>query len=654
MALAADDNQLRDALSVANLPTLLLVLARLTGDPKWLEDPYRPSRTIALDENDSGGFSEARQAEIRAAMLAVLREERDDPRSLPPPAEDQIIRMLSISLGDLIPPEYAPVLAEEGLFRAARWQELGAIEGSARTRVLVIGAGFSGICAGLALRRLGLDFTIVERNPDVGGTWLQNNYPGAAVDTPSHLYSYSFAPQAGWSRFYPRQPELLGYLRATARDAGLYPSIQFDTAVVSATWDEPSASWIVRTRSAAGQDGELRAEVLISAVGLFNQPELPDIPGLTTFPGPAFHASRWDHRADLAGKRVAVIGAGATAMQVVPALAGRVARLTVFQRSPQWVAPNPNYLKDVAAGTRLLLEQVPEYRAWYRMRLFWMFQDKLHPSLFKDPDWPHPDRALNAVNDRHRRFFTDHLDAQLAGGGEHLRDALLPTYPAYGKRILMDNNWFTTLRRDDVKLVAEGVTEIDGSTVITSGGQRHDFDAIVFATGWTARRFLHPMHIVGRSHVPLREQWGDDDAWGYLGMAMPGFPNMFILYGPNTNVGHGGSAVFNSECQVNYIADLLRQMADGDIAAVDVREDVTAAYKERVDDAHSRMIWTHPGMTTYYRNAAGRVVTTSPWRAVDFWRMTRHADLQDYRVTSKVAAAAHTMRDANSPDEGVR
>ncbi len=646
MALTADDDQLRDALAVANLPTLLLVLARLTADSKWLADPYRPSRAVALDENDTGGFPESRQAEIRAAALDVLRQVRERAPALPPPTDEEVIRMLSISLGDTVPDEYGAVLAEEGLFRAPRWSACGVIHGDARPRVLVIGAGFSGICAGIALRRLGLQFTIIERNSDVGGTWLQNTYPGAAVDTPSHLYSYSFAPRAGWSRFYPKQPEVLGYLRKVARDEGLYPSIEFETDVISASWDEASASWRVRTRSRHGQDAERRAEVLISAVGLFNQPELPDIPGIGTFPGAAFHAARWDHQAELDGKRIAVIGTGATAMQVVPALAGRAAMLTVFQRSPQWVAPNANYLRDIGPGTRLLMEQVPEYRAWYRMRLFWIYQDKLHPSLFYDPDWPHPERALNAANDRHRRFFTDHLDAQLRGGAEDLRAALLPTYPAYGKRILMDNNWFATLRRDDVEVVAEGVAEIDGRTVITSGGQRRDVDVIVFATGWTARRYLYPLHIVGRSGASLRDLWGEDDAWGYLGMTVPGFPNLFMLYGPNSNVGHGGSVVFNSECQVNYLADLLRQMAAGGIAAVDVRADVTAAYKSRVDEAHARMIWTHPGMTTYYRNAAGRVVTTSPWRGVDFWRMTRHADLHDYHVTRK--AAATTLRTADN------
>ncbi|MQA15219.1 MAG: SidA/IucD/PvdA family monooxygenase [Pseudonocardiaceae bacterium] len=631
----ATDEELRAALTSANIPTLLLVLAHLTGDDRWLADPYRPSRTIALHDNDTGGLAEQRQAEIRDAALAALGEVRDGQRAVPgPPPDDRIVEALSISLGEQVPPEYAAAMAEDGGFRKPAWLTTPPVGGDG-PRVLVIGAGISGVCIGIALQHLGLPFSVIERNDAVGGTWLENDYPGAGVDTPSHLYSFSFAPRPQWSRYYPKQPEILDYVQGVARDAGLLPSIRFGTDVVSAEWDEASSTWQVCTRARDGGEGtEQRhvVDVVISAVGLFNQPEVPELPGLDTFGGSAFHTARWDHSVDLAGKRVGVIGTGATAMQVVPAIADDAGEVVVLQRSPQWVAPNANYLREVSDHTRLLMEQVPGYRTWYRLRLAWMMQDKLHPTLRKDPDWPHPQRSLNAANDKHRRFFTDYLDAQIEGA-EQLRDAMLPDYPPYGKRILMDNDWFATIRRDDVELVASGVAAIEENAVLSADGERHEVDVLVLATGFSTRRMLFPMDIRGRSGVPLREQWGDDDAQAYLGMTVPDFPNLLLLYGPNTNLGHGGSAIFHAECQANYIVGLLRRMAARDIAALEVRPEVCDDYNARVDAAHEQMIWTHPGMTTYYRNAAGRVVTTTPWRLIDYWAMTRTPDLDDYLVT---------------------
>lgn len=630
----ATDNELRTALGSANIPTLLLVLAHLTGDDRWLQDPYCPTRTVALNDNDTGGLPEERQAEIRDAALGVLAEIRDGHRTLPePPADERIVDMLSVSLGERVPPEYAEAMAEDGGFRAPAWLRTAPVDDDA-PRVLVIGAGISGVCIGVALKHLEIPFTIIERHNAVGGTWLENDYPGAGVDTPSHLYSFSFAPRPGWTRYYPKQPEILEYVQDVAREVGLLSSIRFGTDVVSADWDDESSTWTVRTRHQDGTEQRHVVDVVVSSVGLFNQPAVPDLPGLNTFPGPAFHTARWDHTVDLTGKRVGVLGTGASAMQVVPTIADDAREVVVFQRSPQWVAPNANYLRTVDDHVQLLMHQVPSYRTWYRLRLAWMMQDKLHPTLRKDPHWPHPERSLNKTNDKHRRFFTKYLDQQLEGA-EHLREAVLPDYPPYGKRILLDNNWFATIRRDDVELVPCGVDHIDQDTVVTTDGRRHQVDVLVLATGFSPRRMLYPLNIRGRSGMLLRDQWGDDDAWAYLGISVPDFPNLFLMYGPNTNLGHGGSAIFHAECQTNYIAGLLRRMVDQHIAALEVRPEVCKDYNARVDAAHEQMIWTHPGMTTYYRNAAGRVVTTSPWRLIDYWSMTRIPDLDGYFVTPR-------------------
>jgi 4-hydroxyacetophenone monooxygenase len=629
----ASDDELRAALRVANLPTVLAMLAHLTEDDRWLSDRYRPTRTIALNDNDSGGLTPELREEVHEAAVGVLGELRDGRREVPaPPSRERVIDILSYSLGERVPAEYAEAMVEDGGFRVPQWLDGPTVTGG-RPRVLVIGAGLSGVCVGAGVRRLGLPLTIIERNDEVGGTWLENDYPGAGVDTPAHLYSFSFAPRADWSRYYPKQPEILDYAQQVARDTGVLPAIRFGTEVVSAHWDDSAHTWTVTTRASDGTVEKHVADVVISAVGLFNTPVTPRLPGLDSFPGPVFHTARWDHSVELAGRRVGVIGTGASAMQVVPSIAGLAERVTVFQRSPQWVAPNGNYLRVFDDGVRLLMREAPGYRTWYRLRLMWMMQDKLLPTLRKDPEWPHPDRSLNKANDRHRQYFVDYLTGQLAGA-EHLVDALTPTYPPYGKRILMDNDWFATLRRDDVELVTGDVTGVDGTDVLAGGG-RHAVDVLVLATGFSARRMLYPMDIRGRSGASLRERWGDDDADAYLGLTVPEFPNFFVMYGPNTNPGHGGSELFHAECQANYVVGMLRRMAAEDLAAVEVRPEVCADYIARVDHEHEQMIWTHPGMSTYYRNSAGRVVVTTPWRLIDYWAMTRTPDLADFHVVRR-------------------
>jgi 4-hydroxyacetophenone monooxygenase len=631
----AGDEELRAALESANIPTLLMVLAHLTGSHTWLEEPYRPDRTKALDDNDTAGLPPFRQAEVRAAAWEVLRQWRDGRIPTPtPPSDQQIVEMLTVCMGEPVPAEYGPMMAEEAGFRRrdAGWTDGPPRRKLADFRVVVIGAGISGICAAIKLRELGISHVVLEKNDEVGGTWSENDYPGAGVDTPSHLYSFSFDPNPSWSRYYAKQGEILGYLAGVADRHRILDDIRFGTEVESAIYDAAAQRWEVVGRGPDGTTLTYLADVVISSVGQLNRPQMPAIPGLETFPGPAFHSARWRHDVDLAGKRVGVLGTGASAMQVVPSIAGTPAELVVFQRSPQWVAPNANYLRSVPDATRLLMEQVPYYATWYRMRLLWMFNDKLHPTLQIDPGWPHPERAVNATNDKHRQFFTSYIREQIAGR-EDLWDKVLPTYPPYGKRILMDNNWYRTITRDDVQLVSDDVERIDGDTVITADGHRHQLDVLVFATGFQSKRMLWPMDVRGIEGQSLRELWGEDDARAYLGMTVPGFPNIFLLYGPNTNLGHGGSVIFHTECQVNYVTRLIVDMIEKDIAAVDCRPEIFEEYNARVDAAHERMIWTHRGMDTWYRNARGRVVTNTPWRLLDYWRMTHRPALEDFVIS---------------------
>jgi 4-hydroxyacetophenone monooxygenase len=618
------DSALHEALRHANLPALVPVLFQLTGDARWLHEPYRPSRSRGMDDNDSGGFPDEVAEEIRLAVgEAVCAHEAGRPPAVPAPTGELMRTLLEVANGEPAPPEYAEMLAEDLGYapapapRAAAGTDIDAV---------VIGAGVSGLLAAIKLREAGIPHVVLEKNTEVGGGWWENTYPGAGVDTPSHLYSYSFAPR-DWSTYFGRRDEVEQYLREVADAHDLRRVIRFGTEVVSADYDPDAAGWTVRT--AAGE--VYTSRVLISATGALNRPRIPAIPGLDGFQGRIFHTADWPADLDLTGLRVAVVGAGASAMQVVPAIVDRCAHLTVFQRSPQWIAPNRDYFREIDDAVHLVMRRVPFYRGWYRARLAWNFNDRVHPSLQVDPDWEHPEQSVNAINDGHRRVFTRYLEAELAGRPDLVAKSL-PDYPPFGKRMLLDNGWYRALRHDDVDLVTEGVAAITPTGVRGSGGTEVEVDVVVLATGFHTHRYLWPMEIRGRSGATLAGSWGAEDARAHLGISVPDFPNLFLTCGPGTVLGHGGSYITIAECQVRYIVDVLTRMAERGLRAVEVRPEVEADYTRRHDEAHARMLWTHPGMTNWYRNAAGRVVSTMPWRIVDYWRMTHEADLADFRV----------------------
>lgn len=630
-ALGIDDAAIREGVAVANIPVLLLLLFQMTGDRRWLEDPYRPRRNEGLGDNSTGGFDAATQQVIRESAVDAILACRDGaPLAIAEPTDEQLVEMLAVSMGETIPPEYGPMIAAElGLREDPEPPDSVAIP--AGFTVLVIGAGISGIAAATMLSNLGVPYTVIERNEDVGGTWLENRYPGCGVDTPSAIYSYSFEAHP-WSRYFALRDEVEAYLRSTALRAGIIEHIRFREEVESARWDDRERNWHVQVRRADGTATTLKANFIISAVGAFSRPKMPAIPGLSEFAGAVVHTARWPEDLDLNGRRVAVIGNGASAMQVAPAIAGQVESLTIFQRTPHWIAPFDKFGEEVPQPLLAFARTLPLYRRWYRIRWSWTFNDRLFQSLHKDPDWPYPARAINAENDRHRKFFTRYLQAELAGRPD-LVAALTPDYPPFGKRILLDNGWYRTLLRDNVEVVTAPIDRVEPGRVVTADGRAIELDVIICATGFDVVRFLAPMDIRGRSGRSIREAWDDDDARAYLGMVVPDFPNFAMLYGPNVQPGHGGSLVGLAEIQVRYLGDLLRRMFAGQISAVECREQVFAQYNEAVDAAHQTMVWTHPGVSTYYRNSRGRVVVPGPFRVIDLWRSAGQANLDDYLMS---------------------
>ena len=624
----------RGALEEASIPTLVMCLAQITGDATWLGDRYRAVRDTNLFADPSGGLDPDVQDEVRATALRVLASLEDGGTTLPDGIDDEVFsQMMAVCLGEAVPPEYTGMLAEEMQLhdRDVHWHGDPPSDRLARTRVIIIGAGFSGLCAAIKLDRLGIAWSLFEKNADLGGTWLENSYPDAGVDTPNHFYSYSFAPNSRWTGYFSKRDEIWGYSRDVAERYGLTDRIRFGTEVSSVVWSEDDQRWTVRATAPDGSSWEETADAVITAVGQLNRPKVPPIPGLEDFPGEGFHTAAWRHDVSLTGKRVAVVGTGASAMQLLAKVAAEAAHVTVFQRSPQWVRPTQDYHRSVTDEMVWLLENVPFYANWYRFGLLWRFGDGLLRSLRRDPDWPYPQRSMNRSNDRHRvqmaQYMVDELD-----GRPDLLDKAMPDYPPYGKRILVDNHWFKTLRRDNVELVTSAVQRVDGNRVVAEDASTHEVDVVILATGFEAGKLLAPMVVRGRSGVPLSEVWGDDDPRAYLGITVPDHPNLFCMLGPGTGIAHGGSAIFQGECQIRYITHCLVQMLEGDLTSIEVRADIHDEYIERFDAEHAELVWSHPGMRNWYRNNAGRVFGPMPWRLVDYWAMTHAADLSEYRT----------------------
>lgn len=635
----ATDDELRAALEEANIPTLLLALAQLTGDDRWLADDYRPTSPRGAEDHDDGGLSSETQAAVRSAAFDAVRAWRAGRLTpAPPPAVEKLPGMLAWTLGSDqdIPAEIGGLLAEELGIVDRDIDPLPPGAGD-RFHVLVIGSGFSGLCAAIKLQQAGIAYTVIEKNGDLGGTWLENMYPGCGVDTPSHLYSFSFAQCPDWSRYFAKRDELHDYLERLADGFDVRGNLRFGREVTSATWQEEEQRWHVETVGDGGAE-RFVGNAVISAVGFLNRPALPDIAGIDSFAGPTMHTARWDRRLDLRGRNVAVIGTGASAMQLVPAIVDEVEHVTVFQRSPQWGLPNPNAMRDVSDATRTLMREIPYYLGWYRLRNVWNFGDRLHPALQIDPEWTHPDRSVNELNDRHRRFLTDYITSEL-GDRTDLLAKCVPTYPPYGKRPLLDNGWYRTMRRPDVTLVTDPVTEVQPDAVVTADGVRHPADVLVIATGFKALEVLGPVVVRGRSGRTLRETWGEDDARAHLGITVPDYPNFFFLLGPNTFAGHGGSAALSIEMEVRYVMRLLQHMIIDGIASVECKQAVHEEYGERLDSALNQTIWAHQGMTTYYRNSKGRIVVPMPWTNYDYWHMTREPDLAEFEVTAAVGVS---------------
>jgi 4-hydroxyacetophenone monooxygenase len=629
-----DDATIAAMLEDVSVPTLALSMVHLTGDPSWIRGPIRP---LGLFLNEIQGFlPEEQKAEVRARALQAIVAYRDGGCVLPPPPDEALIReMMSWLVCTDVPEEYVPMMLEEMELDGSDARQVRTTatpEALAALPVVVVGCGESGLLAGIRLKQAGIPFTIVEKNAGVGGTWYENSYPGCRVDVGNHFYCYSFEPSDHWTEYFAQQPELQRYFENVMDKHELRPSIRFSTQVLGATWDDPAGLWHVRVRNPDGTEETLDARAVITAVGQLNIPNLPDIDGMDRFEGPSFHSARWDHSVDHRGKRVALVGAGASGFQIAPTIAPDVASLTVFQRTAQWMFPNLNYHAKVGEGVRWAMQHLPFYGRWYRFLLFWPGCDGGLANAKIDPEWPHQDRSINAANDMTRQVFTDWITNQI-GDDPELLAKVIPDYPATGKRTLQDNgSWLQALKRDNVELRRDAIDHIDEKGIVMTSGERFDVDVIVYATGFQMTKVLFPMEFVGRDGLRLNDFWNDKPS-AYLGIAVPNFPNLFMMYGPSTHLNHGGSLIFHSECQMRYIGRCLDAIAAHGITAMEPRPELYEEYHARQQAEIRQLVWSHPTIKhTHFRNASGEIHNVSPWRLVDYWGWTRETNIDDFVV----------------------
>ncbi|GAB3291364.1 flavin-containing monooxygenase [Parahaliea aestuarii] len=641
-AITEDDAAIREMLWELNVPSLLMSIVHMSGDTSVLSR-YPAPRMMNVVEAGAGGeqlleggYTRAQAAQIHEEVLTAIAAYRQRGGSLPELDDNVVSELYTFMCGHELDQRYENFIREEialdGVDQRGLNLETEALKAAGRNfPVVIIGGGMGGVLAGIRLGEAGIPYTLIEKNSGLGGTWFENHYPGCRVDVPGHSYSYSFEPNHEWSCHFPLADEIRAYFDRCAADYGVKEHTRFNTEVEAARWDEDSATWQVTVVDGNGERDTLTARAVISAVGQLNRPKLPEIDGIDTFNGPLFHSGAWPKGLDLAGKKVAVIGSGASAFQIIPELAETASELTVFQRSPAWMFPNPGYHMAVGDGQKWALKKLPYYSKWYRFWLFYTSIEGVYDKTLVDPAW-NDSRSVSAANDEMRQALTAWIESQVQDPA--LLEKVLPTYPPFGKRILQDNGtYLAALQKDNVELVTEGITAIEPTGVRTADGVLHEVDAIACATGFYADRFLFPMQVTGRDGVSLNEQWGDTNGRAYLGITVPNFPNLFCIYGPNTNLVVAGSIAHNAESQVNYILRSIRFLLEGGHQSMDVRQEVHDSYNDEVDRINADTAWGWEGVNNWYKNEAGRVTANLPFRIIDYWQMTKQPKAEDYRFS---------------------
>lgn len=626
-----DEAAARRALAMASTNVLRVALYQATGDEELAQMPvvYAPFWAGAYELPMLDPKYDER---VREKALAFLRSGAKSRCETP---DDTTLRRLMDMLVDRPVNDYLFSFGkEEANFtpfpRGVEWTGGKAPENRADFRVIVIGAGAAGLVTGVHLQRLGIPFTIIERNHDVGGTWLVNDYPDARVDIASHHYQLTLTRNYPWKHWYATQGELLDYLRGIADDFGLRSDIRFNTELTDARWNEATANWDVKLAGPDGTESTLSANIIISAAGLFNAPNMPDIPGIDGYEGQIFHTTQWPQDYDYAGKRVGIIGVGCTGAQLMPAVARKAGHVSVFQRSPHWVSRMDHYRDPVPDDFQWLMDNVPHYWNWHNFNVFYtLFSDDGALQQI-DPEWQQNGGLINRKNDLLRENIRANILAEFPDDPDFAA-RLMPDWPPFAKRLVVDNGWFDALKRPNVELVTEGIERITATGIQTRDGRDHTLDMIVVAGGFKAERYLWPVAYTGRNGVTLEEAWRKDGARSYVGVTMPDFPNMFIVYGPNMQARSGGLFAW-LELWARYSLDCIVKMIESGHRTIECRREVFEAYNAKLDAAQDSCIWGMDGVKSYYVNEHGRQIVNNPLRPSVTYDSIRHAKMEDYHL----------------------
>ncbi len=606
----------------------MAVLAQLTGDESVV-DRFGRAITHVPDPPERAGVTDPETASV---IVEAVIDALAAPRAAGALAADDpglFRRVLPLALGSDVDYEFVPLLLEQGGFQLSRPMLPRTAPIPETMTVAIIGAGLAGIIAALAAADAGVTYEMFERNDEVGGTWLTTTYPGIGVDTPAAYYSLSREVNPDWSSYYPQGGEYQTYLVSLADKYGLREHTRFGTEVEALWWDENRDQWQIHSVDRDGNRDVSCASVVITAAGYLNRPRWPDMPGRDTFAGTGIHSALWDPLLDLTGKRVAIIGAGCTAVQIVDACVDEVERLTVFQRQPHWVAPRTRLTDDVPEHRRYLGRHLPYYANWHRLKSYWGTADNNYPIILQDPEWANEHLSISPANDVLLQLCLEYIDRTF-GAGTELAKKVTPDFAPYGKRIIRDpGGYYAALTREHVDVEAGEPAAVNADGIVTADGTQLDLDVIIYATGYHLD-FLSTVDIRGRSGKKLAEEWGDSPR-SYRGGTVPGFPNLFINSAPNYSPGHGAGANFSMEVMAHYIMECLQLMALRGATTMEVTQQAYEDYVAGIDEAMSRTVWCHtPNAHTYYRSGSGRVVVATPYRLVDVWQQHRAPIEEDF------------------------
>lgn len=625
---STDEAFLRNVVEHADLNALRLALYQQTRDPELaaidVAEQMRegsPFRTVVIPEGQ-------RQL-VKDKAVAYLRAHRGEAPTIPTRGEAE--RMMEMFAGAPMSRAHLDYgwedLAFEGFPRGAAWRDKPPAEVLRRFSVTIIGAGFSGLLAAIQLDRLGIEYRIIERQAGVGGTWFLNDYPEARVDVTSFLYQFKFEKEYPWKNYYATQAELLEYFEHLLDKYDLRRRITLDAKLTAANWNESAKRWELDFEGPDGEAERVESSFVISAAGLFSTPSLPDIQGIETFRGQIFHTTAWDHAYDYTGKRVAVIGNGSTGSQLSRGVAERAQSLTIYQRSPKWLSRVGNYRHAVSPEKRWLLDNMPAYVNWYcyGLHVAALQMDAFHDV---DRDWQAKGGIVNEKNDQLRASLSRFIRRKVGDGA--LYEKLVPRYAPLARRLVVDNEWYDTLLRENVDLVTDGIERFTETGIVSSDGVERPFDLVVLAAGFDVAKYLWPVGYIGRDGASLEDLWKQDGARAHLTLTLPGFPNFIMMYGPNAGILSGS---FHSwvELYSRYFCRLITETIERGAASFEVKRSTYDAYNRALDAKMTSKLWLeNRDAGGYYINAHGRPGVSMPWSLEEFFEMIREPDLGEY------------------------